>query len=130
MSGAVSGMRVNSRQGTTRTHGAELPSVSLPVWQNDAYPRAIRTEPGKRLRHRANQCRQTRLEQDRRDIKSRCQPMLGFKSTVSAGRYCRGTANSETLSAAGHACANMFRQLRAAFATCIALRALGIREAA
>ena len=31
-----------------------------------------------------------RIEQDHRGIKSRCRPMLGFKSTVSAKRYCQG----------------------------------------
>ena len=57
---------------------------------HDAYPRAIRTELGKRVRHRTNQYLNNRLEQDHRGIKGRCRPMLGFKSTVSAGRYCRG----------------------------------------
>jgi putative transposase len=57
---------------------------------HDAYPRAIRTELGKRVRHRTNQYLNNRLEQDHRAIKGRCRPMLGFKSTASAGRYCRG----------------------------------------
>jgi putative transposase len=30
-----------------------------------------------------------RLEQDHRGIKGRCRPMLGFKSLLSAKRYCR-----------------------------------------
>ena len=30
-----------------------------------------------------------RLEQDHRGIESRCRPMLGLKSTVSATRFCR-----------------------------------------
>jgi putative transposase len=57
---------------------------------HDTYPRAIRTELGERVRHRTNQYLINRLEQDHRGIKSRCRPMLGFKSTASAGRYCRG----------------------------------------
>ena len=58
---------------------------------HDAYPRAIRAELGKRVRHRTNQYLNNRLEQDHRSIKSRCRPMLGFKSNpASAGRYCRG----------------------------------------
>src|ERR1700723_1763454 len=57
---------------------------------HDAYPRAIRTELGKRVRHRTNQYLNNRLEQDHRGIKSRSRSMLGLKSTVSAIRYCRG----------------------------------------
>ena len=57
---------------------------------HDAYPRAIRTELGKRVRHRTNRYLNNRLEQDHRGIKGRCRPMLGFKSTTSARRYCRG----------------------------------------
>ena len=56
---------------------------------HDAYPRAIRTELGKRVRHRTNRYLNKRLEQDHRGIKGRCRPMLGFKSTTSARRYCR-----------------------------------------
>jgi putative transposase len=55
-----------------------------------AYPRAIRTELGKRVRHRTNRYLNSRLEQDHRGTKGRCRPMLGFKSTESATRYCRG----------------------------------------
>jgi putative transposase len=57
---------------------------------HDAYPRAIRTELGNRVRHRTNQYLNNRLEQDHRGIKGRCRPMLGFKSTASARRYCQG----------------------------------------
>src|SRR6201997_4527017 len=56
---------------------------------HDAYPRAIRTELGSRVRHRTNQYLNNRLEQDHRSIKGRCRPMLGFKSVPSAKRYCR-----------------------------------------
>jgi putative transposase len=57
---------------------------------HDAYPSAIRTELGKQVRHRTSRYLNNRLEQDHRGIKSRCRPMLGLKSTVSATRYCRG----------------------------------------
>src|SRR5271166_1086204 len=57
---------------------------------HDAYPRAIRTELGKYVRHRTSRYLNNRLEQDHRGIKDRCRPMLGLKSTVSATRYCRG----------------------------------------
>jgi putative transposase len=56
---------------------------------HDAYPQAIRTELGKRVRHRTNRYLNNRLEQDHRGIKARIRPMLGFKSTTSAKRYCR-----------------------------------------
>jgi transposase-like protein len=57
---------------------------------HDAYPRAIRTELGSRVRHRSNTYLNNRLEQDHRGIKARCRPMLGFKSATSARRYCCG----------------------------------------
>ena len=57
---------------------------------HDAYPRAIRTELGKQVRHRTSRYLNNRLEQDHRGIKDRCRPMLGLKSTVLATRYCRG----------------------------------------
>src|SRR5262249_37742390 len=56
---------------------------------HDAYPRAIRTELGSRVRHRTNCYLNNRLEQDHRGIKCRCRPMLGFKSVASARRCCR-----------------------------------------
>ena len=56
---------------------------------HDAYPQAIRSELGSRVRHRTNCYLNNRLEQDHRGIKSRCRPMLGFKSVPSARRYCR-----------------------------------------
>src|SRR5712672_2358270 len=59
---------------------------------HDAYPRAIRTELGRHVRHRTSRYLNNRLEQDHRGIKSRCRPMLGLKSTGSARRYCRGHA--------------------------------------
>jgi putative transposase len=56
---------------------------------HDAYPRAIRTELGKHVLHRTNTYLNNRLEQDHRGIKGRCRPMLGFKNTISATRFCR-----------------------------------------
>jgi hypothetical protein len=56
---------------------------------HDAYPRAVRTELGSRVRHRTNCYLNNRLEQDHRGIKGRCRPMLGFKRVASARRYCR-----------------------------------------
>jgi putative transposase len=57
---------------------------------HDAYPRAIRTELGQHVRHRTSRYLNNRLEQDHRGIKSRCRPMLGMMSPVSAAHYCRG----------------------------------------
>jgi hypothetical protein len=51
---------------------------------HDAYPRAIRMELGKPVRHRINRSLNNRLEQDHRGIKGRCRPMLRFKSIPSA----------------------------------------------
>ena len=56
---------------------------------HDAYPRAIRTELGRQVRHRTSCYLNNRLEQDHRGIKGRCRPTLGLKSTASAARYCR-----------------------------------------
>src|SRR4051794_14156532 len=44
---------------------------------HDRYPRAIRTELGKRVRHRTNRYLNNRLEQDHRGIKGRYRPMTG-----------------------------------------------------
>jgi putative transposase len=56
---------------------------------HDSYPGAIRTALGKGIRHRISRYRNNGLEQDHRGIKGRYRPMRGFKSTVSAGRFCR-----------------------------------------
>ena len=57
---------------------------------HDSYPRAIRTELGKDVRHRTNAYLNNRLEQDHRGIKGRYRPMRGFKCPRSAARFCRG----------------------------------------
>ena len=56
---------------------------------HDSYPRAIRTELGKGVRHRTNRYLNNRLEQDHRGLKGRYWPMLGFKCPRSAARFCR-----------------------------------------
>jgi transposase-like protein len=56
---------------------------------HDAYPGAVRTELGERVRHRTNRYLNNHLEQDHRGIKGRYQPMRGFKSVTSAHRFCR-----------------------------------------
>jgi putative transposase len=56
---------------------------------HDSYPKAIRTELGEEVRHRTNRYLNNRIEQDHRGIKRRYQPMLGFKSGLSAARFCR-----------------------------------------
>jgi putative transposase len=54
-----------------------------------SYPRAIRTELGKGVRHRTGVHRNNRLEQDHRGLKGRYRPMRGFKCPGSAARFCR-----------------------------------------
>ena len=56
---------------------------------HDSYPRAIRTELNKAVKHRTNQYLNNRIEQDHRGIKGRYRPMRGFKSQESASRFCR-----------------------------------------
>jgi len=56
---------------------------------HDSYPRAIRTELGRGVRHRTSRYMNYRLEQDDRDIKGRYRPMRGFKCPRSAARFCR-----------------------------------------
>lgn len=56
---------------------------------HDSYPRTIRTELGKGVRHRTNRYLNNRLEQDHRGLKSRYRPMRGFKCPRPAARFCR-----------------------------------------
>ena len=56
---------------------------------HDSYPRAIRTELGKRVLHRTSAYLYNRLEQDHRGIKGRYRSMRGFKCPRSAARFCR-----------------------------------------
>ena len=54
-----------------------------------SYPRAIRSVPGKVVRHRTSAYLHNRLEQDHRDIKGRIRCTRGFKSPGAADRFCR-----------------------------------------
>jgi putative transposase len=56
---------------------------------HDSYPRAIRTELGKDVRHRPSAYLNNRLEQDHRGIKGRYRSMRGFKCPRSAARFCQ-----------------------------------------
>ena len=57
---------------------------------HDSYPRAIRTELGKGVKHRTNRYLNNRIEQDHRGVKGRYGPMRGFKNCDSAARFSRG----------------------------------------
>ena len=57
---------------------------------HDSYPRAIRSELGRGVRHRTSRYLNNRLEQDHRGLKGRYRPMRGFKCPRSAARFCRG----------------------------------------
>src|SRR5918997_914882 len=54
-----------------------------------SYPRAIRSALGRRVVHRTSAYKNNRLEQDHRGVKGRTRCMRGFKSFVSAERFCR-----------------------------------------
>ncbi len=54
-----------------------------------SYPGAIKAELGDTVTHRTNRYLNNHLEQDHRGIKQRTHPMCGFKSFVSAKRFCR-----------------------------------------
>jgi transposase-like protein len=56
---------------------------------HDSYPAAIKAESGKEVRHRTNRYLNNHPEQDHRGTKQRTRPMGGFKSIVSAKRFCR-----------------------------------------
>ena len=56
---------------------------------HDSYPRAIRNELGRDVRHRTSRYLNNRMEQDHRGIKGRYRPMRGFKCPRSAARFCQ-----------------------------------------
>ena len=56
---------------------------------HDSYPRAIREELGETVLHRTNRYLNNWIEQDHRGIKQRYEPIRGFGSFESAGRFCR-----------------------------------------
>src|SRR3954470_21239639 len=47
---------------------------------HDSYPRAIRAELGRKVRHRTSQYLNNRIEQDHRGIKGRYRPMRGSRA--------------------------------------------------
>src|SRR5262245_50410975 len=53
-----------------------------------SYPGAIRLEFGPTVAHRTKRYTNNLLEQSHRAIKQRTRPRLGFKSFVSAARFC------------------------------------------
>src|ERR687885_748573 len=55
---------------------------------HNSYPRAIAEVLGKKVKHRCSRYKNNRIEQDRRGIKQRYYPMLGFKSFRSAKCFC------------------------------------------
>lgn len=57
---------------------------------HDSYPRAIKTELGRDVRHRTSRDLNNGLEQDHRGLKSSYRPMRGFMCPRSAARFCRG----------------------------------------
>lgn len=57
---------------------------------HDSYPRAIRTELGRKVRHRTSRYLNNRIEQDHRGIKGRYRSMRGFKCPRAAARFCKG----------------------------------------
>src|SRR5262249_47169892 len=56
---------------------------------HDSYPGAIKVELGEAVTHRTNRYLNNHLEQDHRGIKQRTHSMCGFRSFVSAERFCR-----------------------------------------
>ena len=53
-----------------------------------AYRRAICHSLGRKVRHRASQYLNNRIEQGHRGVKQRCYPIRGFGSFGSAARFC------------------------------------------
>lgn len=69
---------------------------------HDTYPRAIRTEPGKGVRHRTNRYLDNRLEQDHRGLKGRYRPMHG--SQCSAADMQKLPMGKQTRRCSDHPC--------------------------
>ena len=86
---------------------------------HDAYPQAIRTELGSRVRHRTNCYLNNRLEQDHRGVKGRCRPMLASRVSHQQDDIAAATTNSGTSFALDLACANTFPPLHGAFSICV-----------
>src|SRR5262245_10813142 len=56
---------------------------------HSSYPGAIKTDLGEAVTHRTSRYLNNHLEQDHRGIKQRTHSMCGFKTFVSAARFCR-----------------------------------------
>src|SRR5215471_17090909 len=56
---------------------------------HSSYPGAIKAELGEAVLHRRSRYLNNHLEQDHRGIKQRVHPMCGFRTFVSAARFCR-----------------------------------------
>jgi transposase-like protein len=57
--------------------------------KESSYPTAIEKVLGRQVLHRTNRYLNNRCEQDHRGVKQRIKPMLDFKSSVSAARFCQ-----------------------------------------
>jgi hypothetical protein len=92
--GVTSGPSPARMQAVRNARWTDATLMTLPVRQpagtHDGYPGAIRSELGKKVRHRTSVYLNNRLEQDHRSIKGRYRPIRGFGSLASAGRFCRG----------------------------------------
>jgi transposase-like protein len=93
---------------------------------HDSYPRAIRSELGRRVRSRTSRDLKNRLEQDHRGSKGRYRPMRDFKCPKSAARFCRGydevTTSCAAFSAPTPATTNTSLRLAAGCSTSAAPR--------
>lgn len=56
--------------------------------KESSYPTAVEKVLGRTVIHRTNRYLNNRCEQDHRGVKQRLKPMLGFKSSASAARFC------------------------------------------
>ena len=57
--------------------------------KHSGYPLALKEIFGDDVEHRTSKYLNNHLEQDHRGVKGRTRPMRGFKSPVSATRFCR-----------------------------------------
>jgi putative transposase len=69
-------------------HSAGRKPLRITTDKHPAYTKAIRWIVGRKVVHRHNQYLNNRIEQNRRSIKQRYYPMLGFAKFESASRFC------------------------------------------
>jgi transposase-like protein len=86
-----------------------------------SYPRAIRSTLGRRVVHRTSAYKNNGLEQDHRSVKGRTRCMRGFKSFVSAKRFCRSNDELATFSASVTAITSLSLPAVAACSTSVVL---------